>query len=120
MRTRKRIHSLLITAVLSTGMAMPWVAWAQTSNGHDHNHGATPVAVQAPLTDGEVKKVDLDAGKVTIKHGEIRNLDMPPMTMVFTVKDKALLSGVKAGDKVRFMAVSEAGKILLTDIQPAP
>lgn len=117
---RTRIPFFLSTAALAAGMAMPLMGRAQTDNGHDHNHGAAPVAAQTPLADGEVKKVDPQAGKITLKHGEIRQLDMPPMTMVFSVKDKALLAGLKAGDKVRFMAVSEGGKVLLTDIQPAP
>lgn len=53
-----------------------------------------------PPTEAEVRKVDKDAGKITLKHGEIKNLDMPGMTMVFRVKDPALLDQVKAGDKV--------------------
>jgi Cu(I)/Ag(I) efflux system periplasmic protein CusF len=53
-----------------------------------------------PATAAEVRKVDLDAKKITLKHETIQNLDMPPMTMVFQVKDPALLTGVKAGDKV--------------------
>jgi len=69
------------------------------------------------LTDGEIRKVDKDAGKLTIKHGAIKNLDMPGMTMVFEVKDKSLLDKAKAGDKVRFRAESENGKLLVTDIQ---
>lgn len=71
------------------------------------------------LTDGEVKKVDLDTGKVTIKHGEIKHLDMPSMTMVFTAKDKRLLTNIKAGEKIKFMVISEGGKMVVTDIQPA-
>ena len=57
-------------------------------------------------------------GKVTLKHGEIKNLDMPPMTMVFSVKEKAMLKGVKAGDKVKFKASSIDGKLTVTDIAP--
>ena len=57
-----------------------------------------------PLTEGEVSKVDIDNKKISIKHGEIKNLDMPPMSMVFQVKDSALLDKVKAGDKVNFTA----------------
>lgn len=114
------MHARIAPFLICTALAMPMAGWTQASNEHDHNHGAQPSATQTPMTDGEVKKVDAEAGKVTIKHGEIRHLDMPAMTMVFTAKDKALLAGVKAGDKVRFMAVSEGGKVLLTDIQPAP
>jgi len=71
------------------------------------------------MTEGEVKKVDIEAGKVTIKHGEIKHMDMPGMTMVFTAKDKNLLGKVKPGDKVKFMVVNEGGKMVVTDIQPA-
>ena len=70
------------------------------------------------MTDGEVRKVDKEAGKLTIRHGVIKHLDMPPMTMVFVAKDKALLENVKAGDKVRFMTAHENGQMIVTDIQP--
>ena len=63
--------------------------------------------------------MDLDNGKVTIKHGDIKHLDMPGMTMVFTAKDKGLLSNLKPGDKVKFMVVNEGGKMVVTDIRPA-
>ncbi len=69
------------------------------------------------LADAEVRKVDKDAGKITLKHGEIKNLDMPPMTMVFSVKDKAMLDPIKAGDKVKFKAAKEGGNYIVTEIQ---
>jgi Cu(I)/Ag(I) efflux system protein CusF len=63
--------------------------------------------------------VTLSTGKITLKHGEIRNLDMPPMTMVFTVRDKAMLKDIKAGDKVRFTAdKNAAGDYIVTAIEP--
>lgn len=71
-------------------------------------------------TDAEVRRVDKGAATLTLKHGEIRNLDMPPMTMVFGVKDKAVLELVKAGDKVRFKAVKEGSNYVVTELQPAP
>jgi len=61
-------------------------------------------ASAAEPTEAEVRKVDLSAGKITLKHGEIKNLEMPPMTMVFQVPNPGLLGGIKAGDKVRFTA----------------
>ena len=74
----------------------------------------------AEFTDGLVRKVDKDARKLTIKHGEIKNLDMPPMTMVFGVAKPAFVDQVKAGDKIRFKAVDEGGgKLTITEIQPA-
>ena len=71
------------------------------------------------MTDGEVRKVDHDAKKITIKHGEIRNLDMPGMTMLFQVKDPARLDIVKPGDKVKFRAEKAGGAIVVTEIQVA-
>ena len=73
---------------------------------------------QPAMTNGEVTKLDKPGGRITLKHGEIKNLDMPPMTMVFQVKDKALLDTVKAGDKVRFKAISDNGKLFVTEIHP--
>ena len=71
------------------------------------------------MTEAEVRKVDKEAGKVTLKHGEIRNLDMPPMTMVFTVKDKAMLDKLQAGDKVVFKADKADGQYRVVEIMPA-
>ena len=71
------------------------------------------------MADGEIRKVDMDNKKITIKHGEIKNLDMPGMTMVFQVKDPAMLRAVKTGDKVRFKAEKSGGAIVVTEIQPA-
>ena len=78
---------------------------------------AVAAFAQDALTEGEVRKVDKAAGKVTLKHGEIRNLDMPPMTMVFAVKDKALLENVKAGDKVAFTVEKDGGQYVVTTLQ---
>ena len=69
------------------------------------------------MTDAEIRKVDMENKKITIKHGEIKNLDMPGMTMVFQVKDAATLDKVKAGDKVKFSADKIGGAIVVTDIQ---
>ena len=71
------------------------------------------------MADGEIRKVDVDNKKITIKHGEIKNLDMPGMTMVFQVKDPAMLTAVKTGDKVRFKAEKSSGAFVVTEIQPA-
>ena len=72
-----------------------------------------------PMVDAEVRKVDLDAKKITLKHGEIRNLDMPPMTMVFQVSDPVLLGKVKSGDKVKFSADKINGAYTVTAIELA-
>jgi len=73
-----------------------------------------------PYTDGEVRKVDLSTQKITLKHGEIKNLDMPPMSMVFQAKNPTLLEKLKAGDKVKFTAEQIGSALVVTDIQPIP
>ena len=71
----------------------------------------------ASMTEGEVRKIDKETKKITLKHGEIKNLDMPGMTMVYQVKDAALLDKVKAGDKVNFTAEKADGGIVVTAIE---
>ena len=109
------IGKALAVCAMAIGMALPTAGTAQSTV----DHSKMDMSKMTSLTDGEIRKVDLDAGKVTIRHGEIRHLDMPPMTMVFTARDKSLLANLKAGDKVRFMAASEGGKMLVTEIHPA-
>ncbi|WP_156406333.1 copper-binding protein [Hydrogenophaga sp. Root209] len=72
------------------------------------------------MVEAEVRRVDTAAGKISLKHGEIKNLDMPPMTMVFQVNDPALLGKVKAGDKVRFTAMQINGAYTVMSIEPMP
>ena len=111
----------LMLAVLLAGAASPGLAQQKAADDHAKHHpAATATSAAADLTGGEVRKVDKEARKITIKHGEIKNLDMPPMTMVFQVKDAALLDKVKAGDNVRFaVEKNAAGAFVVTDIQPA-
>jgi Cu/Ag efflux protein CusF len=80
---------------------------------------ASPFAQDADMADGEVRKIDKAQSKITLRHGEIKNLDMPGMTMVFVVKDKAMLDKLALGDKVKFKAINDAGKFTITDILPA-
>ncbi|WP_394788428.1 copper-binding protein [Rhodoferax sp.] len=80
------------------------------------------VLAQAPLpqTAGEVRKIDLGAKTITLKHGPILNLGMPAMSMVFQVKAPALLDQFQVGDKVRFTAEQIGGALVATDIQAVP
>ncbi|WP_127803564.1 copper-binding protein [Hydrogenophaga sp. NH-16] len=81
----------------------------------------TTLAVAAdplPLVDAEVRKVDTAAGKITLKHGDIPNLDMPAMTMVFQVRNPATLPPLKVGDQVRFRAEKVNGAYVASDIEP--
>ena len=73
------------------------------------------------MTVGEVRKTDKDTKKITLRHGEIKNLGMPPMTMVFQVKDPSWLDTFKTGDAVRFrVEKTPTGVYLVTDMQPGP
>ena len=108
------IQRLLAISALTLGVSLPMAGHAQVSP----NSGQTAATAPASMTDGEVKKIDPDNGKITLKQGDIKNLDMPGMTMVFTVRDKSQLTNLKPGDKVQFMVIQEAGKMVVTDIQP--
>jgi Cu/Ag efflux protein CusF len=79
------------------------------------------VFAQAPLpvVDAEVRKIDTEQQKITLRHGEIANLDMAPMTMVFRVKEPALLQKLKPGDKVRFTADKVDGALTVMTLDPA-
>ena len=112
----KAIALAAAVAALSSGPAV-----AQTHHHPHPSHAPATVAQAsvATLTDGEVRKVDKDAGKITLKHGPIKSLDMPPMTMVFQGKDRALLDKVKPGDKVKFAAEEKAGAYIVTSIDAA-
>ena len=73
----------------------------------------------AGAADGEIRKIDKDAKKITIKHGPIPSIDMPPMTMVFQVKNQALLDQVKTGDKIRFEAEKAGSAYVITEMEAA-
>lgn len=79
---------------------------------------AQAAAVQA-MADGEIRKIDKENSKLTIKHGPLQNLDMPAMTMVFQVQDTTVLDKVQVGDKVKFIADKVDGKFTVTKIEPA-
>lgn len=82
-------------------------------------HGAGIAFAQSAMVDGKVRKIDEAAGKITLKHGPIKNLDMDAMTMVLRVKDPAMLKKLKVGDKVRFEAERAAEGVTITKMQKA-
>jgi len=106
--TRKAIAAIILF------VSFPLAALAVEAH---HEPAAKSNATGAPLAEGEVRKVDKDAKKITIKHGPIQNLDMPAMTMVFQVKDPAMLDQVKAGDKIRFRAEDINGALTVTGLE---
>ncbi len=72
---------------------------------------------KAAMSDGEVRKIDKEQGKITLKHGELPNLGMPSMTMVFKVKDPAMLDKLNVGDSVQFVADRVDGALTVTAIE---
>ncbi len=108
-----RIDTLIAVAALALALTMPLLARA----AGDDRPAAGSAAAAADMTAGEVRKVDKESGKLTLKHGEIKNLDMPAMTMVFVVKNKAVLDKLQPGDKVKFKAINDGGKYTVTEIE---
>ena len=97
----KLLSKLLLIASVLASTLVPLQAIAQN----------TP-----DLATGEIRKIDKEAGKVTIRHGYIKSIDMPPMTMVFALKNPALLDTLKQGDKVNFDVIQEHGKLVVTEL----
>lgn len=81
---------------------------------------APPAAVASAMSEGVVRKIDAANARITLRHGPLANLPMPPMTMVFRVQPPGLLNGVKVGDTVKFRAESIKGALTVTAIQAAP
>ena len=80
---------------------------------------ATAAGAQTPQVSGEVTKVDKNNGRITLRHGEIKNLDMPPMTMTFRVREGKLLEDVVVGERVRFTAEKLDGNYVVTTLNKA-
>ena len=95
-----RIRSTILAAALA--FALPAAALAQSAKA-----------------EGEVRKVDKEAQKVTIKHGPLKELDMPSMTMVFRVKDPAMLDQLKVGEKINFTTEKAGGAFTVMSFEPA-
>ena len=97
----------LVRLLAVLAMLFPLACSAQAHEGH------------LPQTDGVIKKIDAAAGKVTIAHGEIANLKMPPMTMSFKARDPAILKPWKEGDKIRFRSAEVKGVLTVYSIEAA-
>lgn len=109
----KAIKIIPIMLFISAGLLIHFnvSAQAQPAESLQLKHD-TPLE----MTAGVIRKIDKENRKITIRHGEIKNLDMPPMTMVFQVKDPVMLDTVKAGDNVKFRAEKTAGFFVVTEI----
>jgi Cu(I)/Ag(I) efflux system periplasmic protein CusF len=116
----------LLTTLLATTalvMATSYTGLALGDDGKGHDHGKPDQAKSMPtadaeMTNAEVRKVDKDSKKITLKHEAIKSLDMPGMTMVFQVKDAALLDKAQPGDKVKVKIIQDGSAYIVTEIQP--
>ena len=104
-----------IVVPLAVVLAAP--VFAQKLSADHSAHTAGSQAQSATLADGEIRKVDKAAKKLTIKHGPIQSLDMPAMTMVYRVKDPKMLEQLKAGDKIKFTAEMVGDAYTVTSIR---
>jgi Cu/Ag efflux protein CusF len=106
------MKDVLLAIALAVG---PLSVWAQTSPSDHAAHHAND------LENGEVRRVDKEQNKVTLRHGELKSVEMPPMTMVFAVSNPQQLDALKIGDRVLFKVIKKPdGALLVTDIKPAP
>ena len=108
--------------LLGTGTAWAQAPAAAASDSHSSHHteATAAPAPQADLSEGEITRWDPRTLRVTLKHGEIKNLEMPPMTMVFRVADTSVVGDLKPGDKVRFRAEQISGAYHVQRIEKAP
>jgi Cu(I)/Ag(I) efflux system periplasmic protein CusF len=119
--TKRKDQSMKVFPTLS--LAAIFFASSAGASAQHHAHGAVDAgktaqtAVAAELVDGEVRKIDKEAGKVTLRHSELKSLNMPAMSMVFRVKAPAMLEQVKVGDKVRFAAERVNGAVTIVELE---
>jgi Cu/Ag efflux protein CusF len=109
---------IALAAMMAASLALP-VSADDAHHTKEPASGTTVAQQSAALSEGEVRRVDKDAKKITLRHGPLQNLDMPAMTMVFQVKDPSLLEKVKVGDKVKFRAEKAGSQYIVTQIEPA-
>jgi Cu(I)/Ag(I) efflux system periplasmic protein CusF len=109
---RNNTVKLFTTALLSSILSV--TAYAQTATTTVPAASSAVAMPAKDMTEGEVRKVDKETKKITLKHGLIKNLDMPGMTMVFQVKDSALLEKLAVGDKIMFTAERQQGAFVVT------
>ncbi|TCT07035.1 copper-binding protein [Paralcaligenes ureilyticus] len=110
------------TAAYAAGgmkMDMSGNAGGNMNMDKDMNRGSTKPAgpTDAALADGVVQKVDRQAGMVTIQHGELKNVGMPPMTMAYKAKDAAMVDRAKEGEKIRFRLEDLNGTYTITRLE---
>lgn len=114
----KTLYTPANPSLVRTGLALASLLFAACAWSQSGAAAPTPMPhTPPPLAVAEVRKVDLGANKITLKHGPIAQLDMPGMTMVFQVRNPVLLQGIQAGDRVNFSAEQLQGAYVVTGLQ---
>jgi Cu(I)/Ag(I) efflux system periplasmic protein CusF len=101
-------------------MTRRWMSLLALILGFATQTQALTYAQSSTMTAGEVTKLDKETGRITLRHAEIKHLDMPPMTMVFRVREPKILEGVNVGDRIRFAAERIDGNYTVVAINKAP
>ncbi|SDH12690.1 Cu and Ag efflux protein CusF [Pseudomonas benzenivorans] len=107
------MKKLLIATLLGSALALPAFAAEPAAPA------STSAEAAVPMSQGEVRKIDLAAQRITLRHGPIQSVGMPPMTMVFGVREAALLEGVKVGDQVNFQVEMQGNRMVVTELHVA-
>lgn len=107
--------------IAALGLVLSTSATAQHAGHHQHGHAqgspASSTTAESDWVEGEVRRVDREQGRITLRHGEIRSLDMPPMTMVFHATEAQHLDALAPGDRVRFRVIADGSTYRLTAIE---
>lgn len=120
------LTKLAVAATFAAASMSPVMAQQTDHSAHHPSTAASekpatndvsPVVADSSMSEGTIRKVDKEQKKITIRHGELKNLDMPPMTMVFQVTDPAFVEQVNVGDEVNFIAEKLDGKYTVTRIE---
>ncbi|MDQ8020714.1 MAG: copper-binding protein [Moraxellaceae bacterium] len=106
--------------MIKTLLSLVTMAWLACTSLYALAQTSASTGTELPLADATVRKVDKAAGRLTLSHGELVNLDMPPMTMAFRVKDPGWLDKVKVGDKLRVAVDKVDGSYTVVRVEPAP
>ncbi len=112
----KPFNTLAVTAALLAAVGAT-TAQTQGTVAASSQPAAAASASSAPMVDGEIRKIDKEAAKLTLRHGPLENLGMPSMTMVFRAADPKMLDGLKEGDKVKFTADRVNGAFTVTTLE---
>jgi Cu(I)/Ag(I) efflux system protein CusF len=105
----------VVAVTFLTAASVPAIAQSAHEGHHATSQGSNKTT--SKMSSGTVKKLDPATDRITIAHGPLENLNMPPMTMAFKVQDRAMLSMVKPGDKIDFNAADIDGTLTVTAIE---